>query len=259
MFRINLRESLQHRTRRTRGISLPRIVLAMLTGLVAFALWACGSSNFRGAGSDNRNPPAQGNPGDTSPPENGDQQKAPERDDSPLDPKRTLVLQVMGLQPEAWWNNCLKVELGGKSFDIACTKENSVVGKVVRIPIPEGVNCPVLNLKMESYVNVGSECAERKQAGQPCNGPFEAAPRYVRSHANATDRVHFVLSEAAQQGGGKLIRVHFEDQPSEKISLAKSDPSRVRELGIDFNDAVFDIKTIELPFEIQGAAGTKCR
>jgi hypothetical protein len=259
MFRINLNDSLQSRAHRSQGISLPRILLAVATGVVAFFLWACSSNNFRGAGSENPQRPSPDSGAETSPPENGDQQQAPPRNDSSPDPRRTVVLQVMGLQPEAWWNNCLKVELGGKSFDIACTKESSVVGKVVRIPIPDGVNCPVLNLKIESFVNVGSECAERRQAGQPCNGPFESAPRYVRSYDKSADRVHFVLTEAAQSGGGKLIRVHFEDQPTESITMAKTDPSRTRDLGIDFNDAVFDIKTLELPFEIQGAAGTKCR
>jgi len=259
MFRINLMTSLQHRGRRSLGVSVPRILLAAATGVVAFALWACGSSNFRGAGSENPAPPPTGNELEKSPPEYGEQQKAPERKETSPDPRRSIVLQVTGLQPEAWWNNCLKVELGGKSFDIACTRENSVVGKVVRIPIPDGVNCPVLNLKIESFVNVGTECAERRKIGQTCNGPFESTPRHVRSHDKASDRVHFVLTEAAQSGNGKLIRVHFEDQPTESITLAKNDPTRTRELGIDFNDAVFDIKTLELPFEIQGAAGTKCR
>ena len=259
MFRINLRPGIKAKASRRVSISVPRLVVAAMTGFIAFALWACGSSSFRGTAPANPNPPnvkdSEQNP---SPPENGDGQQEGPKQDASIDPRRSLELQISGLQPEAWWNNCLKVELGGKSFSIACTKDNNVTGKVVRIPIPEGVSCPTLNLKVETFMNVGTACADKARLGQTCNGPFESLATFVRSHDKPADRAHFVLSEAAQAGGGKLIRVYFEDQPTQKIDQVKMDPGKAKELGIDYNDAIFDIKTLELPFEIQGAAGTKC-
>lgn len=233
--------------------------MAITSGLVALALWACGPNRFTGNAPENPNPPEQKNSEQNpSPQEVNEGPQAPGPQAPAIDPRRSVALQITGVQPESWWNNCLKVELGGKSFDIACTKDTNVTGKVVRIPIPDGITCPSLKLRLVTFKNVGSTCAEKASAGQTCNGPYETSPSFVRAFEKADERVHFVVTEASQAGGGKLMRVHFEDQPKESIADAKRDPVLASRLGIDFNDAIFDIKTLELPFEIQGAAGTKC-
>lgn len=263
MLQVNLRYGIHGKRSVFGRISLPRLVFAVMMGVVAFALWACDSNAFRGSAPDNPNPPVKKNSEQNQSPEEVNQQ--PQRPPStgpqeapPLDPKRSVAIQVTGIQPEGWWNNCLKVEVGGKSLDIACTKDANVTGRVVRIPIPDGVSCPSLKIKVETFKNVGPACAERARTGQACDGPYETTPSFVRSFEKADERVHFVLTEANQSGTGRLMRVHFEDQPKENIDAAKSDSSQSVQLGIDFNDAIFDIKTLELPFEIQGAAGTKC-
>lgn len=261
MVRINLKREKSHEPLSSlRETSVPRLLAGSVTGVIAFSLWACSDGNFKGSQPVRPSEPPQRESSELvpSPPEKGTQPEEKRQESPPLDPRRTLQLQITGVQPESWWNNCLKIELAGKTFDIGCTKEANVIGKTVKIAIPEGTDCPVLNLKIETFVNTGNECATRTQSGLTCNGPFEAAPRFVRSHANSADRGNFVLSEAVSSGGGRSVRVYFEDQPLAKLNEAKSNPSLAEELGIDFNDAIFDIKTTELPFEILGAAGTRC-
>lgn len=235
--------------------SMPRIFVALMCGTAALLLWACSSTDFKGSA-----------PRAPKTPENKEQDKERSPNESgqlrnespPIDPKRALSLQITGLQPEAWWNNCLKVELGGKSFSIACTKDNNVTGRVVTIPIPEGVTCPKLKLKVETFVNEGGECAERFREGLSCNGPYATVPTMTRDHSLPADRPHFILSEERTSGTGKLLRVYFEDQPTDRLEDAEARPEIASELGIDFNDAVFEIRTLEAPFEIDGSAGTRC-
>lgn len=235
--------------------SLPRIFVAITCGAVALLLWACSSTDFKGSAP--RVPKAPENAekeNERSPNESGQLRN----ESPPIDPKRALTLQITGLQPEAWWNNCLKVELGGKSFSIACTKDSNVTGRVVTIPIPEGVTCPKLKLKVETFVNEGNECAERFREGLSCEGPYSAVPTMTRDHSVPSDRPHFILSEERTSGTGKLLRVYFEDQPTARLEDAQAQPDIAGELGIDFNDAVFEIRTLEAPFEIEGSAGTRC-
>jgi hypothetical protein len=236
-------------------ISIPRLSVALLFAFTAFALWACGSTDFKGSAPGNpKDPKNLDIPKTVSPGEEGPLQKeAP-----PIDPKRALNLQITGLQPEAWWNNCLNIEMGDQSFAIACTKDENVTGRIVTIPIPEGVSCPSLKISVETYVNVGDTCADRFRRGLPCLGPYDSTPTFRREHHKASDRPHFILTEEDSQSAGQLVRVYFEDQPTRKLESVQAQPERASELGIDFNDAVFEIKTIELPFEIEGAAGTKC-
>ncbi|MEY4065478.1 MAG: hypothetical protein RIR26_1686 [Pseudomonadota bacterium] len=261
MVRINLiRNKVRQSSRSEREFSLPRVVAGSVVGLVAISLWACSDSNFKGSQPVRPSEPPKRNGSELvpSPAEPGTQPEEKRQESPPLDPRRTLQLQITGVQPESWWNNCLKIELAGKTFDIGCSKEANVIGKTVKIAIPEGTECPVLNLKMETFVNVGSECATRAQSGLSCMGPFEATPRFSRSYESAADRGNFVLSETALGGTGRTVRVYFEDQPLAKLNEAKSNPTLAEELGIDFNDAIFDIKTTELPFEISGAPSTRC-
>jgi hypothetical protein len=253
MIRMNLKNELNKSTRVGPNIPLSRIIIGVSCASAALALWACGASSFDTA------PPA--------PPERKPKQLTTDplgpsdspKESEPQDPKRIISLQITGVQPEAWWNNCLKIELDGKSFDIACTKDKDVKEKVVRIPIPEGVKCPVLDLRIETFKNVGDACKERSREGLECNGPFESSPSFVRKHSVAEDRVHFVLSEGKRDGAGTVFRAYFEDQDAEAIRSVKDDSSRAEALGIDFNDAIFELTSPpELPFEISGAAGTKC-
>jgi len=255
MHRVNLLDKSKRNLSSNAPIPLARLGVALLFAATALALWACSSTDFQGsAPGAPKEPEAPDTPKTISPDEDGRLVgEAP-----PIDPKRALNLQITGLQPEAWWNNCLKVEIGDKSFSIACTKDKNVTGRVVSIPIPEGVSCPSLKLSVETFVNIGNTCAERFRDGLACQGPYSATPTFIREHHQASDRPHFILSEESAQGDGQLVRVYFEDQPTASLESAQTQPERASELGIDFNDAIFEIKTLEMPFEIQGAAGTKC-
>ncbi|MEY3901405.1 MAG: hypothetical protein RL189_711 [Pseudomonadota bacterium] len=256
MIRINLKNGLSESMRKRAKAELPRLVVGVLAGFVSIALWACNDTNFGG------NPPtppaASGKKTDPnlSPPEDG--RGSNPKEGEPLDPKRVVSLQITGLQPEAWWNNCLKIEMNGKTFDIACSKDKSAIGKVVRLPIPDGVDCPVLDLHLETYKNVGETCNERARQGLPCEGPFSKNPDSVRKHSVSAERIHFVLSEGTQSSTSRVIRAFFEDQDGETIRRAKQDASLAEPLGVDFNDAIFELSTLGAPFEIAGAAGTKC-
>lgn len=255
MHRVNLLGRKARGIGRNMPISGARVCVALLFAATALVLWACSSNDFRGSAPTNpKNPEKPDTPKSVSPDENGRLQN----ESPPIDPKRALNLQITGLQPEAWWNNCLKVEIGDKSFSIACTKDKNVTGRVVTIPIPEGVTCPSLKVSVETFVNEGSECAERYREGLVCEGPYSSVPTFTRQHHQAADRPHFILSEEKTQGSGKMVRIYFEDQPTSKLEFAQVQPERASELGIDFNDAIFEIKTLEMPFEILGAAGTKC-
>lgn len=255
MHRVNLSLNKRRKSLCSIDVPAPRLLVALMFGSSALALWACSSTDFRGGSSTSpKKPDVSDTPLERSPDEGGNLQN----ESQPVDPRKALRLQITGLQPEAWWNNCLKVELGDKSFSIACTKDKNVTGRVVHIPVPDGVSCPSLKLKVETFVNVGNACADRFREGLNCEGPYGSVPTYTREHHIVSDRPHFILSEDKLPGSGKLVRVYFEDQPSAKLESAQMQPERASELGVDFNDAIFEIKTLEMPFEIQGAAGTKC-
>ena len=138
-------------------------------------------------------------------------------------------------------------------------EDKEVKDKIVRIPVPEDITCPVLDLRIETFKNVGETCNERAKQGLTCEGPFESSPSVVRKYSVAADRVHFVLSEGVSSGSGRVIRACFEDQDAETIRSVKNDPARAEALGIDFNDAIFELSSPALPFEISGAAGTRCK
>ncbi|NBX17245.1 MAG: hypothetical protein EBR09_07760 [Proteobacteria bacterium] len=253
MIRINLKNNLRKSAHSGSHIPASRIIVAISCATAALTLWACNSSGF------DTTPPAPPEKKPKSltsdpalPPENP-------KESEPQIPKRAISLQVTGIQPDAWWNNCLKIELNGKTFDIACTKDKDVKEKIVRIPVPEDVKCPVLDVRIETFKNVGSACAERAREGLECDGPFEQSPSTVRKYSVAEDRLHFVLSEGKREGSGKVFRTFFEDQDAEAIRSVKEDSSKAEALGIDFNDAIFELTSPpDLPFEIAGAAGTKC-
>lgn len=257
MLRINLKNDVMKKHRRQSGIAQPRVVVAVGTACIALGLWACNSADFGGPPPDSPAQKPKKTEQNLSPNEDGKTENRSESE--PVDPKRALVLQIKGVQPEGWWNNCLKIELDGKSFDIACTKDANVMSKVVRIPVPEGVTCPVLDLRIETFKNVGEACNQRVNQGLACEGPYESSPSAVRKYSSSADRVHFVLTEGVTAGSGRLIRAFFEDQSANSIAQAKEDSARAESLGVDFNDAIFELSTLELPFEIRGAPGTKCR
>jgi hypothetical protein len=258
MFRINLKNDLLNETRRKTPLSAPRVSVAIMTAVTAAGVWACSSSNFdvtppgpTVTPSGKKNEPQPLNPADGG--------SGNPRESEPQDPKRVLSLQITGVQPDAWWNNCLKIEMGEKTFDIGCTKDKNVTSNVVRIPIPDGVDCPVIDLKISTFRNTGDACRERTAQGLACEGPFESEPFATRSFSSAEGRPHFVLSDGQAAGTLKVVRAFYEDQDAQSIRDAKDDPAKAEQLGIDFNDAIFDIKTGGLPFEIRGAPGTKCQ
>lgn len=257
MVRINLKTKRSRQAVRNMKVSLQRAVLAVLATLAVAGLWACSGSAFDTTPPGPAvNPSGKKNePQPLNPDEGGGGNP---RESEPQDPKRVLSLQITGVQPEAWWNNCLKIELGEKTFDIGCTKDKNVTSNIVRIPIPDGVECPVIDLKIETFRNTGNTCRERAAEGLSCEGPFEFAPFATRRFSSPEGRVHFVLSDGPAGTAGKMVRAFYEDQDEQSIRQAKEESARAEELGIDFNDAIFDIKTSGLPFEILGAPGTKC-
>ena len=258
MVRINLKNKHPGQAPRITALSAPRLCIAIMTAFTAAGVWACSASNF------DFNPPGptvtpSGKKNEPQPLNPVDGGGGNPKESEPLEPRRVLSLQITGVQPDAWWNNCLKIEMGEKTFDIGCTKDKNVTSNVVRIPIPDGVDCPVIDLRVETFRNTGDACRERAAQGLSCEGPFETTAFATSRFSTAEGRPHFVLSDGPAAGPGKLVRAFFEDQDSQNIVEAKDDPAKAEQLGIDFNDAIFDLRTSGMPFEIRGAPGTKCQ
>jgi hypothetical protein len=204
----------------------------------------------------------------------------------------TISLNVIQTSSESWWRNCLYAKTAysnGWGF-VSCNKDTTGNQTSVSLPAMAGV-CNVISLKIETYKNVGSTCADRARHGLSCEGPYydqpdsAASPQsdafsissgktsaysiYTVDNINNPDPMiisnsnwavpdfRSLQGQMASWNGANTkntwVRVFFEDQSAAAIAQARQSQSQQRALGVDYNDYVFDLKSEGISFTIENA------
>lgn len=212
---------------------------------------------------------------------------------SPPPNKTYIKLQVVQAVYESWWKNCLSARVEGEEGwqFVGCNKDPNSVGRTVELLASIWPACNRVQLKTETYHNLGSVCNMRMQAGLPCEGPYKDSPdfNYSRSPSNASDRAFYriydrntilqpdpliqanagwalpdvqLLSEEMKEfrgpeGKNKWLRGFFEDQPRVNLDKVVQSPQDWKRFGVDFNDFVFDVRGENVKFTIDGS-GLPC-
>ena len=172
-------------------------------------------------------------------------------------PGKLLHMQIAQLQPEAWWNNCLKVSLGDQTVDMGCTKDASPL-KVARFTLPQYTTCVDLKVEVGTFKNMGNECVERAKMGLACEGPYPAVADFIRSPSESSQLKFFKFEKTSTSA--QALKVSFEDQDEAALESAAANPqgggstSSADELGIDFNDLVFEVQANDLKVGILGSS-----
>jgi hypothetical protein len=206
--------------------------------------------------------------------------------------KTWLELTVVQTDHESWWKNCLWAAVDGSQdwTPIACNKDRSANGRKVYLLADAYPACNKVQVFVETYQNQGNICNLRNQQGAPCEGPYAEQGRmdYSRNPFFSHEAMFFkvydrhgikapdplikpnagwvlgdvnALSQAMtdyrMDGRNKWLRVFFEDQPRENLDRTIASPGQWQRFGIDFNDYVFDVKGVNVNFDIAGS-GLSC-
>ncbi len=205
--------------------------------------------------------------------------------------KTWLELTVIQTDHESWWKNCLWAAVDGNQdwTPVACNKDLAANGRKVFLLADAAPACNKVQLFVETYHNQGNVCNLRMQQGLPCEGPYAPQGKmdYSRNPAFPHESLFFrfydrhgikspdplikpnegwvlgdvnalskAMSDYRADGRNKWLRVFFEDQPRENLDKVVAGSGQWKRLGIDFNDYVFDVKGINVQFDIQGSGST---
>lgn len=194
--------------------------------------------------------------------------------------KTLLQLQVKQLESNAWFKNCLSISLNGQTQKVGCNKDPESIGRWVYLVADKAPACNHVSVKIETYFNLGSECAERAAKGLSCNGPYKATPDQTRSPSVAADREFYKVYDDARidnhdsliksnfdwvllkndmvafaaSGNTSWLRVFFEDLSKATLDKARLAPAKAESDGINFNDYVFDIKGEDVKVNVEGTS-----
>ncbi|MFZ9521414.1 MAG: hypothetical protein ACO3A4_13150 [Silvanigrellaceae bacterium] len=196
--------------------------------------------------------------------------------------KVPVQLRVAQLNYEAWWKNCLVVTIASDTREVGCNK-TTPLNTVVEFLADKGV-CNRMEVRVKTYFPAPGAC----QAGQPCNGPYNAAVDIDRRSGDISSSVFFkaydrnnIMSRdpliAIQDSAAAIkqemdaysasaplsrwVRVYFEDQKRENLDAVASNPTNLllrEQRGIDFNDYVFDVRAQGVEYYIDGLEPMGC-
>jgi len=200
-------------------------------------------------------------------------------------PPALLQLNVVTLNPEAWWKSCLFVSVNGddeRAVSLGCNKDANVKGRTVSVPV-NAKSCNSLRFFIDIHQNT-KNCSGVKDC------PTSATPTCRRVNIRPLDKEHFVIVDGLQIGAldkrvrvtdpevaqsnrdiftkaqtdaahTKYIRMFFEDMSDDNLVKYKVDASsadaKVRlaaetKWGIDFNDYVFDVIAKDIAVTVEG-------
>ncbi|NBW82289.1 hypothetical protein EBR21_11100 [bacterium] len=196
--------------------------------------------------------------------------------------KVPVQLRVAQLNYEAWWKNCLIVTIGTDTREVGCNK-TTPLNTVVEFLADKGV-CNRMEVRVQTYFPVAGAC----QAGQPCNGPYNAAVDIDRRSGDISSSVFFKAYDrnnissrdpliaiqdnpaaikqemdaySASAPLSRWVRVYFEDQKRDNLDAVTANPSNTllrEQRGIDFNDYVFDVRAQGVEYYIDGLEPMGC-
>lgn len=218
----------------------------------------------------------------------------PERaagDGTPPVPERVISLNVVQVRPESWWKTCLTITVNGDEANkklVGCNKASGPGGQdpTQSSPVSLGARkdvCNVLSLRMTVHKNL-EPCVQ----GQACESRYADTEDWARATTSAADRAFFKfrrgnrilpldadmrLTDAVANAlpdvekaattflavgtNNGWVRVFFEDQNDKNFAEAQSAPAeRARELGLDFNDFIVDLKGENVKFKVEGSNET---
>lgn len=216
-------------------------------------------------------------------------EKTPPGQEKPTVPpgKVAIKLEVIQLNYEAWWKNCLTVTLGNQSKTIGCNKDPLAQGKVVWFIADKPPICNVLKVNISTFkpTDGSVQCKARAALNPPqmCVGPYAPVADQTRTPSNSGEKQFFAsydystignlnplikanfdfnalvknMAEYRKNGDNRWIRTFFEDQSSTNLQAVRNDNSLWHDKGIDFNDYIFDIQAEGAKVEIEGS-GAGC-
>lgn len=204
-----------------------------------------------------------------------------------------IEIEVIQSSSESWWRNCLlaRTMYSPSWVRVSCNKGNTGLGGKAKLPGIRGT-CNAVSIRIETYRNQGDTCAVRQSQGLSCEGPYAdvpdtiSEPRLDSATTTASKTSAFSLYHAGNlqspdplimaNGGWQLpsfqrlsgdmnawkqrdprnrwFRFFFEDQGATSISTARQQPARALELGVDYNDYVFDIRSQAIEIGVSGTS-----
>lgn len=199
-------------------------------------------------------------------------------------PPLQLTLSVVKLNPESWNKICLYASLNGNEEQnklVGCNKGESPIGRPVILEVDQKI-CNSLRFSFAVY-------KFKKNCGpDSCNNDptaYDTKPDYIRSTKTPADLSYFkvydarylslldpliVLNKDQSLGNAQTVaaaieflrppksnrwvRAYFEDQSNENLKefVDNGKKSGKKDLGVDFNDFIFDVKIENLKVAIEG-------
>jgi hypothetical protein len=196
--------------------------------------------------------------------------------------KALMKIEVVQLESNAWFKNCMTISLNGKDTVVGCNKDTAKIGSAVYLLADKPPFCNKLKIAIDTYHNQGNNCSQRAAKGLNCNGPYPLTPTLTRTPSLESGKPFFqILSEEnidkrsplirwktdfhglkydmdifTAGGENNWLRVFFEDLSLNDIDTAKKNPSKSS--GVNFGDYIVDIKGEGVKFTIEGS-GLSCQ
>ena len=193
-----------------------------------------------------------------------------------------MKIEVVQLESNAWFKNCMTISLNGKDTVVGCNKDTAKIGSAVYLLADKPPFCNKLKIAIDTYHNQGNNCSQRAAKGLNCNGPYPLTPTLTRTPSLESGKPFFqILSEEnidkrsplirwktdfhglkydmdifTAGGENNWLRVFFEDLSLNDIDTAKKNPSKSS--GVNFGDYIVDIKGEGVKFTIEGS-GLSCQ
>ena len=195
---------------------------------------------------------------------------------------KTLVkLQLQQFQTNAWFKNCISVSMNGETHSLGCNKDaqsSQLSDRWVYLLADSPPACNRVGIKIETFFNQGEQCSLAAAQGLSCDGPYGSEPDRVRSLTNVADKDFFKVYDNSNiefpnplvksnfnwlqlknemlgyAGSGKNSwkRVFFEDLSRNELNTALKNPAQADLHGVNFSDAVFDLKGEDVKLSLDG-------
>lgn len=218
----------------------------------------------------------------------GEEQETPTPTPEPEDPTpQNVRIDLQDLNYEAWNKVCLSISAQGGPFEkLGCNKQDSSAPKDF-LEFPSGsTDCVTLNFRLDVYQlkkdacngNIPPDCPVESVANPTRNASTTAGARFFKalsadqitveqlasfgmsSDEIAEDNIPDLQTKAQEwlekSPGRQWIRLFAEDQTDERMNQHES--GQTTGTGIDFDDFVIDIRSIDVNFEIP-SLGVTCQ
>ena len=186
-----------------------------------------------------------------------------------------MQLEINQVMSTASYKNCLFVTLNGVEQSIGCNKDTNALSKKVYLIADQAPACNRVSVRADTFFNQTSSCTKTQKTNGTCV-PYKSTPDRVRKTSIAADREFFKATDANSvdlrdpliqvgfdwatlksqmveyEKSGPWLRVLFEDLGKDVLDQARAKPQEANQIGINYNDFIFDLKGSNVYFSIEG-------